>query len=86
MAQRLAENRVRKPLKTTTQNYKVVEIWKTIDKSSFLKEKNEDLKVQKKGDLYALVCQKYEEKQGETINRSTVRRCVNTYINQNSQG
>jgi len=86
MDQKLAEQKVRKPLKTTTQNYKITEIWKKLDKSSFEKEKNEDMKEQKKGDLYTLVSQRYEEKEGIKVSRSTIRRCVNDYINQNSQG
>lgn len=86
MDQKLAEQKVRKPLKTTTQNYKVVKIWKKIDKTSFESEKDESMKEQKKGDLYTQIKQKYEEVEGKTISRSTIRRCVNEYINQNSQG
>lgn len=86
MEQTLAEQKVVKPMKKTTQNYKVVKIWKKIDKTSFESEKDEAMKEQKKGELYTLVKQKYEEVEGKTISRSTIRRCVNEYINQNSQG
>jgi len=86
MDQKLAEQKVRKPVKATTQNYKVTQIWKKLDKTSFENEKNEDQKEQKKGELYTKVAQTYEEKEGQKISRATIRRCVNDYINQNSQG
>ena len=64
----------------------IEKIWKNLDKSSFEKESAELIKRKKKADLYSLVMTQYEANVGKQISRSTVRRCVNTYIKVNSQG
>ena len=86
MEQRLAEQKVKKLQKQNTQTAIVVKIWKNLDKSSFEKASKPEVRDQLKSDLYTEVCKNYEEQQGNTINRSTVRRCVNTYIKVSSQG
>ena len=86
MEQRLAEQKVKKLQKQNTQTAIVVKIWKNLDKSSFEKESNPEIKDQLKSGLYTEICKNYEEQQGHTINRATVRRCVNTYIKVSSQG
>ena len=86
MKQELAEQKIKSTSKQNSQNYRILEIWNKTDKSSFEKETDPLQKTRKKADLYTLIVQKYEEKWGKQINRSTVRRCINTEINTNSQG
>jgi hypothetical protein len=78
MDQKLAEQKPKRIQKVTTQTYKIQQIWKKIPKTEYNKEQNPDKKVLLKGELYSKVAELYHSKEGETIKRSTIRRCVNS--------
>lgn len=81
MDQKLADQKPKKELKTSTQTWKIQEIWKKIPKKDFNKEPNPLIKVQLKGLLYTKIQGMYESQEGRKIKRSTVRRCVNSLTN-----
>ena len=72
MDQELAET------KNNTQTQKIQEMWKNMPKTEYNKETNELKKVALKGELYTKLSTIYEEKEGKSVKRSTVRRCVNS--------
>ena len=86
LEQKLAKQEVEvgsKPeLKRNTQTFKIQEIWKSLEKSAWIKEKNEDKKTILKGGLYTQIEELYRIKTGKDVKRSTIRRCVNSLIKQ----
>ncbi len=67
-----------KKLRTNTQTYKIQEIWKKMAKTDYEKESDEYKKMVLKGKLYTKLTQLCEEALDKKINRSTIRRCVNS--------
>ncbi len=55
-----------------------ISIWKNMPKSDFHKETDENKKVTMKGELYTEIEKIYLEKEGRSVKRSTIRRCVNS--------
>lgn len=86
LEQKLAKQEVEvnsKPeLKKNTQTFKIQEIWKRLNKSEWMKEKDEDKKSILKGGLYTEIQEIYKLKTGRDVKRSTIRRCVNSFIKQ----
>jgi len=68
-------------IKKETQTSKIQQIWNKIPKADYNKERDENKKVVLKGELYTKVAEMYQSQEGETIKRSTIRRCVNSLTN-----
>jgi len=78
MDQELAEPKIQK---INTQTHKILEIWKKLPKTDFNKESNPSTKIQLKGKLYTRIMEIYKEHEGKSVSRSTVRRCINQFLN-----
>jgi len=81
MDQKLADQKPKRELKIGTQTWKILEIWRKIPKTDFNKESDPLNKVRLKGELYTKIQKIYESEEGTKIQRSTVRRCVNSLMN-----
>jgi len=81
MDQELADPNSNEVPKMNTQTWKIQEIWKKTQKTDFNKEKDPLKKIQLKGLLYTKIQELYESQEGKKIQRSTVRRCVNSLTN-----
>lgn len=80
MEQKLAEQKPERVVKKDTQQYKVQEIWRNLPKTELNKETDPLVKNQIKGKLYTKVEEIYQEQEGKPVQRSTIRRCVNSLI------
>ncbi len=78
MDQELANPNSKKQLRTNTQTYKIQQIWKKMPKSAYEKESDFQKKMVLKGELYTKLTQLCEKELDKKINRSTIRRCVNS--------